>query len=434
MEARADPLRVLILHRMGHPDHAPRFLPRHVASFARTHPESVCIVHDVHLPLPAYVRDAECDLVLLDVTLLGARWRGDEARQRLLAELAFLRDCDAVKIAFPQDEYDCHEVLDDWLCDWRVDGVFSVIDGPRDVLYPRYHRAGRFELGFTAYLDDELLSRAQRPWAGRPTDLGYRAKKLPPYFGRLGQVKWTIGRDVLARAAGCGLSMDIAVGDHAAIPGGAWLEFVESCRFMLGANSGSSLLDPRGDIQTRVRECVRRRPHATFDEIEQECFAGLDGRHEFTAIAPRNLEAAMLGTGQILVDGPYSGILRANEHYIPLRADASNFAEVQERMRDAIEVPEMIARCKATIAGEVRLTHAHRDARVARVVALCQRRRPREGSRWRDARDRYEREMSGAYRALWKTLEREASARRWIATAPPLVQSLGRALARRFRR
>jgi hypothetical protein len=71
-----------------------------------------------------------------------------------LADYAFVAESDAVKLAFPQDEYDCHQLLDDWMYDWKVDVVFSVIASGWDVLYPRYHRVGDIRLGYTGYIDE----------------------------------------------------------------------------------------------------------------------------------------------------------------------------------------------------------------------------------------------------------------------------------------
>jgi hypothetical protein len=79
---------------------------------------------------------------------------------------------------------------------------------------------------------------------------------------------------------------------------------------------------------------LRVTPDAPFEEVEKNCFPGLDGKYNFTAISPRVLEAAMLGSAQILVDGEYSGIVKPGEHFIPIRPDASNFPEVLDAMAD----------------------------------------------------------------------------------------------------
>ena len=187
------------------------------------------------------------------------------------------------------------------------------------------------------------------PWEDRPIDIGYRARKLPPYFGSLGENKWRIGLDVKRLADRAGLVTDIVVGDGGALLGDSWLRFINECRFSLGANSGSSLLDPVGDIQRSVRAYLAAYPKASFEEVERKFFPGLDGIHEFTAISPRVLEAGMLESCQILVEGSYSGILKPWVHYIPIKPDASDFDTVLRAMRDRALCSELVANCKATL-------------------------------------------------------------------------------------
>jgi hypothetical protein len=78
-------------------------------------------------------------------------------------------------------------------------------------------------------------------------------------------------------------------------------------------------------------------------------FKGLDGLHEFTAISPRVMEAALLNSCQILVEGHYSGLIQPWEHYIPINSDASDFERVFEAMQDQQSVQKMISRCRSVI-------------------------------------------------------------------------------------
>jgi len=411
---------VLVLHRMGNPALVPAFLPGHMRSIERSWPDGACLFHDVSLPLPGWVRSLPFEAVFLDVTLLTTRWMGAAVHAPIRRDYAFVRDLPALRIAFPQDEYDCSATLDEWMCDWKVDVVVSVIDGHRDVLYPKFHREGRIETGFTGYVDEKLIDRDWVPWAKRPIDIGYRAKRLPPYFGRLGELKWTIGRDMLDRARGSGLSLDIRVGDGHALPGGAWIEFVGSCRAMLGTPSGSSLLDPRGDVQSSVRAFLRGRPDASFEEVERTCFAGLDGTHVFSAISPRAIEAALAGTVQLLVEGDYSGVLVAGEHYLPLRADAGNFPELREAMRDEAAMLAMARRCREAVLSDARLRRPNRDAWL-RTLVLQHRSRRRltpDTAVVKDGVRRYEAEIDAARRRLWRAQAWQARFRRMMDRAP----------------
>jgi hypothetical protein len=346
---KMDKLNILVLHSLGDIESAPLFLRHHVFLLQKNYPEHNYLYHDTALPLPSYVRETAFDLIILDVTFLCARWNAPKVLSRIKKEYEFVKYSDAVKIAFPQDEYDCNEILDEWMCEWNVDIVYSVISEHWDVLYPKYHKIGNIRLGFTGYVDESLIDRRRKPFRERNIDIGYRAKKLLPYFGRLGETKWTIGRDVAEHAKAVGLNVDISLGDKSTLFGEAWLEFIDNSKFTLGANSGSSLLDPRGKIQHDVRNYFIDHPGATFSEIEELYFKGLDGQFSFTAISPRVMEAALLDSCQILVEGEYSNILSPKEHYIPIKSDASDFDQVLEVMKDQSLIDQMVSKCRSAI-------------------------------------------------------------------------------------
>jgi hypothetical protein len=364
-----DKLNILVLHSLGDIESAPLFLRHHVFLLQKNCPEHNYLYHDTALPLPSYVRETAFDLIILDVTFLCARWSAPKVLSRIKKEYEFVRYSDAVKIAFPQDEYDCNEILDEWMCEWNVDVVYSVISEHWDVLYPKYHQKGTIRLGFTGYVNESLIDRKRKPFAQRNIDIGYRAKKLLPYFGRLGETKWTIGRDVDALAKTAGLHVDISVGDQSTLLGEAWLAFIDNSKFTLGANSGSSLLDPRGKIQHDVRNYFIDHPSATFDEMEALFFKGLDGRFHFTAISPRVMEAALLDSCQILVEGEYSRILSPNEHYIPIKSDASNFGQVVEAMKDQSLIDRMVSKCRSAILDTADLRSKNMARKILDVAA-----------------------------------------------------------------
>jgi hypothetical protein len=402
---KTDKLNILVLHSLGDIESAPLFLRHHVFLLQQNCAEHNYLYHDTALPLPRYVRETAFDVIILDVTFLCARWNAPKVLSRIKNEYQFVKNSDAVKIAFPQDEYDCNEILDEWMCDWNVDVVYSVISEHWDVLYPKYHKKGHIRLGFTGYVNESLIDRKRKPFAKRTIDIGYRAKKLLPYFGRLGETKWTIGRDVNALAKAAGLKVDISVGDKSTLLGEAWLEFIDNSKFTLGANSGSSLLDPRGKIQHDIRNYFIDNPRATFIEVEELFFKGLDGQFQFTAISPRVMEAALLDSCQILVEGEYSNILVPMEHYIPIKNDASDFDQVLEAMKDQSLVDQMIRKCRSTILDTSDLRSKNMARKILDVAAdLVSRKNVR--SFVKDVEgviDRYKREMTRErYDAIWR--------------------------------
>lgn len=411
---------ILVLHCLGNPDLAPAFLNHHVFALQRNFPDNDYLYHDATLPLPDYVSEQDFHAIVLDVTFLTARWASLEFLSARKNAYDFVRESSAIKIAFPQDDYDCNVLLDDWMCEWNVDVVFSVIATGWEVLYPRYHMQGNIRLAYTGYIDESLINWPNKPFQQRTIDIGYRAKKLPPYFGRVGQTKWTIGRDVARLARNSGLNVDIELGEQGTLFGDAWLKFISNSKFTLGSNSGSSLLDPIGDIQRHVRAYLIAYPEADFEAIELACFPGQEGLHRFTAISPRILEAALLNSAQILVDGEYSGIIKPSEHYIAIREDASNFEEVKSIMSDTDEVIKMISRCRDAILSVDALRYRNKAKMILDLVGDLATRKNIvvNHSRVKNTISRYMADMPHRYKFHWQLQKLRMSVARGVAPYP----------------
>jgi hypothetical protein len=420
-----DKLNVLVLHSLGDEKAAPFFLKHHVYILERNCPGHNYLYHDTALPLPQYIKDTSFDLIVLDVTLLCGRWSPTKAFERLKSEYSFVKDSDAVKIAFPQDEYDCNELLDEWMCEWRVDIVYSVIAEHWDILYPKYHKTGDIRLGYTGYVDEALMDIKTKPFDLRQIDVGYRARKLLPYFGEIGETKWTIGRDFTKRAELASLNVDIELGERGALLGKDWLDFINNSKFTLGANSGSSLLDPRGKIQHDVRDYVMHRPEAPFEDVEAACFPGLDGQYEFTAISPRIMEAALLNSCQILVEGRYSDLIEPWEHFIPIKGDTSDFERVLEAMKDQSAVQKMISRCRSAILDTADLRCQNKAQKIIdATVALIAKKNVR--SSCADVQrviDKYKREITkDRYEIIWRQRRFRQSVVRALNKSPSMLK------------
>ena len=362
---------ILTLHRMGDPRSwrtAVRDLELMLPTCA---PEHDYIVHAAEMPLPDYIRNLRFDGIVLGPTFLCSRF-DPRLFEQVQQEYAFIRDSTAFKIALPQDDYDCHAILDRWMIDWRIDSVASPC--PRDtwpVLYPSYSSTGNLTAGYTGYVSDAWVDawRSPRPFESRTIDVSYRARKLPPNFGRIGYLKGVIGDRFAAQPAVRGLRLDISTDPNDVMAGAEWHRFLENSRFCLTTTSGSSLLDPEGQIRSRVERYLIEHPEAPFDEVEDHCFKGDDGKYAFTALSPRHIEAALAGTVQIGTPGNYSGLLAADTHYIPIEPDCSNAADVTATMRDRGRVAEIAAASKAAILDCAELRSTHRAAQLIQMIA-----------------------------------------------------------------
>jgi hypothetical protein len=114
-----------------------------------------------------------------------------------------------------------------------------------------------------------------------------------------------------------------------------WADFLRRCRGTIGAESGSYYLDRRGQVIAEAKAYCRRHPRASSEEIFERFFRAprlpyVSGK----AISSRHFEAIGTKTCQLLLEGDYNGILRAGEHYIPIKKDLSNVREAVRLFQD----------------------------------------------------------------------------------------------------
>ena len=198
------PRRVLVLYQHTAPGPMRSALRQKVRVLEASATRHEIVYWNAGYSVPRAIRRLDVDAVILDNTLLVARWAPEFPARRPTFD--WLADVSALKIAFPQDEYNHAHVLDDWLADLGVDVVFSVF-GPehRELLYPRLGATARFEKCLTGYVDELDVTRHAAvvlPHDRRELDLAYRAQALTPRFGRLGQLKHTVADAVAPDGAG----------------------------------------------------------------------------------------------------------------------------------------------------------------------------------------------------------------------------------------
>jgi hypothetical protein len=333
--ARSRPLRVLVLywHPVGTPIRAAIYHHLHALDHG-TRRHDVWYVNAFGA-LPRWLRYMPVDGVIFHTTLLCLRW--SEFFEGIRRELLWLSDLSCPKIALPQDEYDHSDLLNEWLEELGVSDVFSVFEGPnRDLLYQRLAGRAAFHKCFTGYIDEATaheVSKRLVPISARPADIVYRASHLPYWFGSQGQLKHRIGTIVLKRALERGFLTDISTRVEDTILGARWFDFLMSGRAVLGCESGSSVVDRRGEIQVRIHRMLAREPEMAFEEVSGQMPNGWD-RHAFFALSPRHFESVITKTCQVLIEGEYEGVLKRDRHYIPMKRDLSNVDEVLDRVSD----------------------------------------------------------------------------------------------------
>jgi hypothetical protein len=307
---------------------------------------------------PAPVRHAGYDAVILHTTFLWLRWFRDF--DRLREKFRWLSGLGCLKIAMPQDEYDHSETLDGWLESLGVDYILSVY-GPEKwpVLYPRMSRRAAFRQVLTGYVDEQLAGRIEAQllsFGDRDLDLVYRANHLPYWFGSFGQLKHLVGEEARAAAERLRLRSDVSTRAEDAITGDDWFDFLASGKVVVGSESGSSVLDRRGEVRAAIESLLRANPLASFQDVSRDMPAGWDS-YEFPALSPRHLEAVMTRTCQVLVEGLYSGVLVAGRHYVPVRNDLGNLGEALQLAADPRHGRTMTERAYEEICRSGRYTY-----------------------------------------------------------------------------
>ncbi len=286
--------------------------------------------------VPWYVRKVSFDLIIFPTLFLNSHWK-PQRFLKLQHQVAFLQDTDAIKIAIPQDEFHNPKALCQFINKFDVKHVFSVqpefewknIYRNVDFTKVQFHRI------LTAYLDDNVLAKINRrktTLSKRDITIGYRSlgntQKNFAWYGRHGLLKVTIADRVQEIALKRRLKYDISYQSKDIINGDKWYWFLLRCKYVLGIEGGTSILDWDGSLHKKTENFVKQNPGADFEEIEQNCFPGLDGTFRGFAISPRHIEACATETCQILTEGEYNGILRPNTHFIELKKDFSNLDSV----------------------------------------------------------------------------------------------------------
>jgi len=327
--------RVLVVHALSHLQR--RTTIEFVSAFGRYAPDHVDVEHvNIRRPLTTTILGRRFDAVLLTYDLLALRsstqW---EWAMEKMAALCALGDR---VIAFPQDDYTYHALLDESLEALSTDIIYTPIETGLHLVYPTMHRKAVIRHAHTGYVDEEAVyARRPRliPLADRTIHVCQRVRMLPPWFGRAGREKGLFANRFAEIASErTGLVVDISTRDEDVLAGEDWYAFLGSSRATIGQRGGASLCDPDGAIMRTVIEFQEAHPGATFEEIEAACFLGLDSQAEMKAISPRLFDAAMLGTAQILIEDDYLGEFEPWVHYIPTDADVSNIDEIAVALDD----------------------------------------------------------------------------------------------------
>jgi len=350
---------------MGHPSNWKESV--HVLEFMIEDncPDLNVFTHDATFPLHDKFKNIDFNLIVLGPTFLWCR-NHTLLHEQISEEFAFLRDKQAVKVALPQDEYDGSEFLEDWLLDWKVDVTHSVLWSHWNELYPRYKQKGKLKKGYTSYIPEKWINKWRNPKAfeDREIDISYRTNEYSRLRCSLRNLKCEIGNRFIEKYQSLGLGnnfrLDLKALNSEIKTNHEWHDFLENSKSCLATPSGSSLLDKRGKTNNLIRSYQSEKNSVTFEEVYMKFLKKEEKGMIYSAISPRNLEAALSETLQLATAGEYSGLMDADQDYLRLDEDCTNIEQVlkissckQTRNLITQRYKEKILDCK-----ELRLSHA----------------------------------------------------------------------------
>jgi len=322
-------------------------ISEYLRSFKRYSGEE-CYYLNVAYGIPGYISRINFDLIIYHCTFFDPNIRFNESgRLKILQKYKLLKELKGYKVAIPQDDYRFSDKMNDFFQDFDVKAIFTPVpESEWQKIYPR-ERSGLeyYFTVFTGYIDkftSEKLARLNRDHRSRTIDVGYRGSSPPYWLGRAGLMKWQLTEKFLHAPVKHNLKLDLSNDAKDVFYGDDWYKFLSNCRVVLGCEGGATLHDPDGSIKKKVDIYVNQHEGATFEEVEQACFPGLDGNIKFLVLTPRVFDACMTRTCQVLVEGEYGGILKPGVHYIEIKKDWSNIADVIKQIEDA-ELCERLA-------------------------------------------------------------------------------------------
>ncbi len=168
------------------------------------------------------------------------------------------------------------------------------------------------------------------PGSARSVDVGFIGDIYWPFVGdreRTDLIEW-FEREGAAR----GLAVDVR---RERVLRGEWNLFLNGCKAIIGAESGTYYLNDRGRLLERARSYnLNENRGASFNEVFQRFYAGQPRGVSGKSISSRHFEPVGTKTCQILLEGYYNGVLQPNLHYIPVKKDLSDIDAALERFRD----------------------------------------------------------------------------------------------------
>lgn len=270
-----------------------------------------------------------------------------------------LKSYSGAKILFIQDEYDNLAMTYSYMQEIGFDSVFTCVpDQYVDYVYPSTKFKGtRFINNFTGYIPYVLMNYNFPKIADRSTHVFYRGRALPYFYGTLGKEKYEIGIKFQAalQQTDITLNVNLESAEDKRIYGEDWYYTLSRSKATLATESGSNVFDFDGDLEQLIESDVQK--GKDYDYIYEKYIKEREQHIQMNQVSPKIFEAICLGTVLVLYEGTYSGILTPGVHYIPLKKDFSNFADVIAMLQDDLALQKIADKAYEDIIQNGRYTY-----------------------------------------------------------------------------
>jgi len=252
---------------------------------------------------------------------------------------SFLRNTDAVKIFFLQDDYQKTGMTREWIAEHHFHLIVTVVpEQYMNIVYPQSMfpdtKIVSVLTGYIPLAFENGDAGERLPYEKRDFDCVYRGQGLPFELGDLCQEKRFLAVSAAKLFPKYGLEIDVDYRSSARKAGGDWFEFIESGRWSLASESGANIFDIDGSLQALVAEMVQKNPDIKYEAVRKHLPAEGNIGVYMNQVSPRIFETVCLRTGLAMFPGDYSGVLEPDEHYLVLEKDFSNVKEICKMMKD----------------------------------------------------------------------------------------------------
>lgn len=257
------------------------------------------------------------------------------------------------KLLCIQDEYENTETARKWIEYLGINAVLTCVSPEFiDIVYPkkRFPQVS-FRQVLTGYVpvNHPHLKQFYKPLQERSYAIGYRGRALPYWYGNLGQEKLIIAQKMKQICLEKGITINIEWDDNQRIYGDDWYKFLANCRATLGTESGANVFDEYGQIRKAIEKEQEKNPEVTYADVFSQYLASYENKVIMNQISPRIFEAIALKVALILFEGEYSGVVKPDVHYIPLKKDFSNIEEVLMKLQDDNYLNQLVERAYTDI-------------------------------------------------------------------------------------